>query len=210
MNRTTTVPPSPQQARAVATREKIVRATVAVLAESGVAGASTSAVAKFAGVSQGALFRHFPSKALLLATATERILDSLFTETGMQFVLAFDGEDPVKGGIDALWAVFTDTRLYGAFEIFLAARTDADLRERVEPILIAHAERELEFAKLIFPHAADRPDFGSIVFGILSTLQGAALVAGAITDSPGAFERQFIEDTVRQHLGEPAQPGAPQ
>jgi hypothetical protein len=41
-------------------------------------------------------------------------------------------------------------------------------------------------------------------------LQGAALVAGTITDSPGAFERQFIEDIVRRHLGEPAQSGAAQ
>ncbi|MFT6396287.1 MAG: AcrR family transcriptional regulator [Bradymonadia bacterium] len=203
-------PPTPQQARAVATREKIIRATVAVLSESGVASASTGSVAKFAGVSQGALFRHFPSKALLLATATERILDDLFTDTGVQFVEAFDGEDPVRAGVDALWAVFTDTRLYGAFEVFLAARTDEDLRGYIEPILIGHAERELEFAKLIFPLAAERSDFGSVVYGILSTLQGAALVAGTITDSPGAFERQFIEDIVRRHLGEPAQSGAAQ
>ncbi len=207
---TTTQPPTPRQARAVATREKIVRATIAVLSESGVASASTGAVAKFAGVSQGALFRHFPSKALLLSTATERILDDLFTDTGAHFAAAFDGEDPVRCGVDALWTVFTDTRLYGAFEVFLAARTDADLRGYIEPILMAHAERELVFAKLIFPHAADRPDFGSVVYGILSTLQGAALVAGTITDSPGAFERQFIEDIVRRNLGEPAPPGAAQ
>ena len=199
--------PTPQQARAVETRRKLIDAAVEVLATNGVAGTSTSAVARQAGVSQGALFRHFPSKALLISTATAQILSDLFADTGVAFLEAFDGSDPIKAGVDALWTIFTDRRLYGAFEVFLAARTDVELRALIEPILLAHAEREIEFAKQIFPESAERPDFDRIVFGILSTLQGAALVAGVVTDSPGAFERQFIEDTVKQHLGTPASPG---
>jgi AcrR family transcriptional regulator len=199
--------PTPQQDRAIATRRKLIDATIEVLATNGVAGTATSAVAREAGVSQGALFRHFPSKAQLLSTATAQILADLFDETGAAFLAAFDGVDPVKAGVDALWTIFTDRRIYGAFEVFLAARTDAELRALIEPILLDHAVRELEFAKLLFPKSANRTDFDRIVFGILSTLQGAALVAGVATDSPGAFERQFIEDTVRQHLGVPASPG---
>ena len=199
--------PTPQQARAIETRRKLIDAAIEVLATEGVAGATTAAVAREAGVSQGALFRHFPSKALLLSTATETILRDLFDATGNAFLDAFDGMDPVKAGVDALWTIFTDRRLYGAFEVFLAARTDAELRALIEPILLGHAARELEFAKLLFPHSASRPDFDRIVYGILSTLQGAALVAGVITDSAGAFERQFIEDTVKRHLGVPESPG---
>lgn len=200
--------PTPQQARAFETKRKLIAAASEMLAESGVSGTATAAVARHAGVSQGALFRHFPSKPLLLSAATEKILSDLFEETATAFVAAFDGTDPIKAGVDALWTIFTDRRLYGAFEVFLAARTEPELRLQLEPIIIAHTERELAFAKLLFPDAADRPDFDRIIIGVLSTLQGAALVAGIVNDSPGAFERQFIEDTVRRHLGAPAMSGA--
>ena len=52
-------------ARAGTTRERLVRAASGILEEGGYAAASVQAVADRAGVSAGALYRHFPSKAEL-------------------------------------------------------------------------------------------------------------------------------------------------
>src|SRR5919112_801628 len=59
-----------QAERRAGTIGALLEATVACLATRGYAGTSTAAVCAAAGVSQGALFRHFPTRqALLVATA---------------------------------------------------------------------------------------------------------------------------------------------
>ena len=55
-----------QAERRAATIERLVDASIAVLAESGYAGASVKAICDHAGVSQGALFRHFETRLELL------------------------------------------------------------------------------------------------------------------------------------------------
>jgi AcrR family transcriptional regulator len=63
------------------TRERLIRAAREVLERGGYAGASVIAIAERAGVSAGALYRHFPSKAELfvevLRTAGEGELDEM-------------------------------------------------------------------------------------------------------------------------------------
>jgi AcrR family transcriptional regulator len=54
------------QAKLDASREAILRAAVALLAEQGYAGCSVAAVATRAGVATGSVYRHFPSKTDLL------------------------------------------------------------------------------------------------------------------------------------------------
>jgi AcrR family transcriptional regulator len=52
-------------ARGEATRERLLSAAVELLEEGGYAAASVAAIAERGGVSAGALYRHFPSKAEL-------------------------------------------------------------------------------------------------------------------------------------------------
>lgn len=199
-------PATPQQARAVATRDAIVDAAVDCLAAAGISGATTGAVAKRAGVSQGALFRYFPTRNALHAAAVERLLDALYLDAADGFVEAFDSDDPIGDGVIVLWDVFTDPRLYGAFELFLAARTDEDLAAALAPVLDAHADRELALARMLFPDAAaTHPHFDQVVLGLLATLQGVA-VGAASRPHAGSFELRFIQDIVRRELGAPTTP----
>jgi AcrR family transcriptional regulator len=58
--------------RGALTRSKLIEATLAVVAESGYARASTRAIAARAGVAEGTIYRHFPDKtALFFAAALE-------------------------------------------------------------------------------------------------------------------------------------------
>lgn len=67
------------EARKAATRERIVAAALAQVAEGGYASASVQGVAARAGVAVGTVYRHFPSKADLFAEvfrrASQRELD---------------------------------------------------------------------------------------------------------------------------------------
>jgi AcrR family transcriptional regulator len=196
--------PSPQQARAIASRKALIVATVEILAERGRDGATTAAVAKRAGLSQGALFRHFPTKAALMGAAAEQILAGLFDDFLAALPAALTAPDPVEAGVQALWVVYQDPRLAGLFELLLAARCDPDLQQQLQGPLRAHADRERAFARTLFPEAAARPDFDAVVTGLLSTLQGAAVAAGALPGEAGHLELRFIAEQIQRALGPPA------
>jgi AcrR family transcriptional regulator len=63
-----------------ASRDRILTAALAIVAEQGYAGCSVAAVARRAGVATGSVYRHFPAKADLVAevfrTASQREVDA--------------------------------------------------------------------------------------------------------------------------------------
>ncbi|MDV6011524.1 TetR/AcrR family transcriptional regulator [Haloechinothrix sp. LS1_15] len=63
------------QARLDAQRELLLDAAVRLLAERGYAGCSVAAVAAAAGVATGSVYRHFPSKAELVAELFRRVVE---------------------------------------------------------------------------------------------------------------------------------------
>lgn len=198
---------TPQQARAQQTRAAVLEAAAASLGERGMAGASTSAIAARAGVSQGALFRYFPTKDALLSEAVAHVL----AELAERFATSWSSPAPaseggvLRAGVGLLWEIFTDARLYGVFEVFLAARTNPELGARLSPIIEAHARAELAIARALFPRAArENARFDDIVRSVLTMLQGAAIASaaqGGAGDAP--LELRFIEELIRAELGEP-------
>jgi AcrR family transcriptional regulator len=79
------------RARAADVRERIVRSALDLLAEGGYSAASVQAVARRAGVATGTVYRHFPSKADLVAEvfrrASQREVDTL-TSVGAELAPA--------------------------------------------------------------------------------------------------------------------------
>ncbi|MGH0038419.1 MAG: TetR/AcrR family transcriptional regulator [Myxococcota bacterium] len=202
-------PPSarvPQQARSVATRLRLLEATVETLVECGWAATTTTEVGRRAGVSQGAIFKHFPNKSLLIAASIEHLFTGLIEDFRESFE-AVRGEQALADAIRILWEIFRDARLQGAFELYLAARTDADLRSALAPVLVRHRATLYAEAARLFPAAADDPDFASAVDVVLNALQGAALSAIALSD-PEAERAQLaqVERWARRELGQLGQP----
>jgi AcrR family transcriptional regulator len=65
-------PTQKTEAQRAATRERILGAAIAQLAEGGYASAGVQAIARRAGVATGTVYRHFPSKGELFAEAFRR------------------------------------------------------------------------------------------------------------------------------------------
>lgn len=73
-------------ARKESAKEKLLRAALVVVARDGLEAATTSAIATEAAVSEGALYRHFPSKDDLLIEAYRQVKQRVFEAIS-------DGED---------------------------------------------------------------------------------------------------------------------
>lgn len=175
----------PQQARSRATRRKILAAAVETLVDRGYAGASTTEIGRRAGVSQGALFKHFDSKLSLLGAAIDHLFQEMIAsyERAFETVAAERPDRRLSAALDLLRATFAEPRLQAAFELYVAARTDASLREAIEPAMRAHRQNLKTVAHALFPEEAARtPTFEAAVDLILDTLQGAALGALVLPD----------------------------
>src|SRR5690348_17797036 len=69
----------PKQDRSRATRQRLLEAAVACLAEHGWAGSTVSVVAERAGVSRGAAQHHFPTREDLFTAAVEYVAEERST-----------------------------------------------------------------------------------------------------------------------------------
>src|SRR5882672_7822955 len=127
-----------QAERRATTRTKLLDATLSCLVESGYAGLTTPAICERAGVSQGALFKHFATKSALLAAATEHLFAGLVKGYGERFAALDARKSPIQTGVALLWEVFQDPRLHAAYDLYTAARTDAELRASLAPVVRDH------------------------------------------------------------------------
>ncbi len=139
-----------QEERRTGTITRLIEAGAEVLVNDGNAGFSTAAVAKAAGVSNGALFRHFPTRLDLLVASTELLMERMRHVFAEEFTRL--GEGPkLRHILQALWTCVDRNELLAITEITALTRTDADLQERFTPILAAHHEKISELIRLARP-----------------------------------------------------------
>ena len=195
----------PRQARAVATRQRIIDAAVASLSTCGWAGTTTTVVAGRADVSQGSLYKHFGSKNQLIAAAMEELLAGLVRDFRVGISSGEDEGDPLAVVLSQLWSVFRTPELYAVVEVYIAARTDEPLRRVLVPVLLAHRENLLQESRRLFPEAARvNPHFDLTVFSIIAAMQGAAMNAAVLQEQPQHMEfGGFLEALCRRELQPP-------
>jgi AcrR family transcriptional regulator len=194
--------PAPKQRRSLATRARLVTAAAEVLVQHGLAGASTPRIAARARVSQGALFKHFPTKDAILAAAVEAMLHE-FVAAFVRDMAHASGPDPVAASCAALWKIFRTREMRAVFEVYIAARTDAAIAARLTPILERHRDAILEQARALFPaRPGERGhDFDSAVDAIVYSMQGAAIGLFAPRPELEIEHLAFLERLARRELG---------
>ncbi|MBN4050268.1 TetR/AcrR family transcriptional regulator [Desulfobulbus sp. AH-315-M07] len=173
-------------------------ATIACIVEFGFVGATTTTIVKRAGLSQGALFKHFPNKAVLMAAAAERLFVELIAGYRLAIsTLAAEQIDDVAERVDVaierLWVLFQQPQLQASIELYTAARTDTALATALRPILVSHSANIIAEGEGLFPELARHDDFAMVITGIIGSMLGAALTA-PIKEQPqgSAAERAFV------------------
>jgi AcrR family transcriptional regulator len=133
---------TPQQERSRATQSRLLEATIDCLVERGWSGTTTTVVAARAGVSRGAQLHHYPTKAALVMAAVEHLAERRGAEIRAEAAALPAGPRRLDGVVDMLAAAFTGPLFVAALEVWVAARTDAELRAALVP-LEARVGREM-------------------------------------------------------------------
>lgn len=164
-----------QAERRAHTREQLLDATVRCLETVGYAHTTTTEVCRLAGVSQGALFKHFPTKATLMSGTAAHLFAGLVADYRKRFSRLPEGAGRLGAAIDLLWSLFETPRMHAAFELYVAARTEPDLARSLKPVADDHHKNLHALARDLFPTAGRTRDFEALVDLIISAFQGAAL-----------------------------------
>lgn len=124
----------PQEQRTRAMRQRLLEACVDCLVEHGWSGTSTTLVSQRAGVSRGAQLHHFPTKSDLVLAAVEHLSEVRGEELRHAAAGLPTGERRTRAVLEMLADHFTSPVFAAALELWVAARTDAELRAAVGPL----------------------------------------------------------------------------
>lgn len=194
-----------QEERSAATQARLLDAAVACLVELGYGGTTTTVVAERAGVSRGAQLHHFATRAELVGAAVQHVFAGLTEDFRAGFARVAATRDRVRGAIELLWSVYLEPRHLAALDLYLAARTDAELRAILAPISARHRDNVLALARAYFPEAAAaRPRFDAVLDLILESMLGMVLTRSLHGARPAeAAVLAEIERLARDLVGAP-------
>ena len=175
-----------QVERTTATVARLLDATIAAVVEVGYSRATVREICARADVSQGGLFRHFPTrKDLLVATMGELHARQI---TAMSDVAAkADPHAAIARMRDVINA--PDTTVW--LELCVAARTDSELRDGLRPLLAQHHEMLREVAKQHPSFAALSPKSQSIWLDIAERVFQAEALWRQMTPPPDLGEAKL-------------------
>ncbi|MGY1771526.1 TetR/AcrR family transcriptional regulator [Blastococcus sp. SYSU D00813] len=190
-----------QGERRAATRTALLDAALDRLVSDGVAGCTTAAVCARAGVSSGALFNHFPTKAALLGAVAARVFDEAVTEYLARFaeISAVSG-DPLGDAVRLLWHTHDEPRLAAVLELTVWARTDPELAAQLEQVNGPHTARVLGVARDLLPAYADHPQFEAVFDLAVSAVFGVAL--GVVGEAERKHRIETLVAVVHAQLGD--------
>ena len=195
-------PPRTQQERSIETKKRLMEATIDALVEFGYGGLTTPDICKRAGVSQGALFKHFPTKVDLLAATVETFYQQILVDYRKILKKLSTEKNLINAGIQLLWNVFDSPKVIASMDLHTAARTDPGLRSTLQPILEKHRTNTFLLARELFPEIVKQNShFEKLIDIIVMTMQGIAVENLIFPNAKLDEERiAFLEHLLRQLL----------
>jgi AcrR family transcriptional regulator len=159
-----------QAERSASTRGRLLDATIECLVARGYAGTTTAEIETCAGVSRGARMHHFPTKAALLAAAVEQLYEGLAEHFARAMAEMGTDADRFHTGYRLLWETYTAPVQAAVLELFVAARSDPELRRELVEVSARRQRDTRRRANAYFPDLATRE-----AEGLLEALQAAML-----------------------------------
>ncbi|MFP3119747.1 MULTISPECIES: TetR/AcrR family transcriptional regulator [Streptomyces] len=180
---------SPKQDRSRATRQRLLAAAVACLAEHGWAGSTVSVVAERAGVSRGAAQHHFPTREDLFTAAVEYVAEERSTALR---ALAPEGR---AQAVEALVDLYTGDLFRAALHLWVAASDEPQLGARVTELEARVGRETHHIAVALLDADESRPGVRELVQGLLDMARGLGL-ANLLTDDT-ARRRKVVTQWTR-------------
>ncbi|MEQ6179642.1 TetR/AcrR family transcriptional regulator [Mycobacterium tuberculosis] len=170
-----------QQQRREETVARLLQASIDTIIEVGYARASAAVITKRAGVSVGALFRHFETMGdFMAATAYEVLRRQL--ETFTKQVAEIPADRPaLPAALTILRDITAGSTNAVLYELMVAARTDEKLKETLQNVLGQYSAK-IHAAARALPGAESFSEetFPVIVALMTNVFDGAAIVRGVL------------------------------
>ncbi len=159
--------------RSSETYARLVDATVGAVFDHGYAGATMARIAKRAGVTRGAIQHHFGDRRVdIISEVTEHILSKR-----QDAYAAYYGGTETGEAIDsraAMKAAYRDPATWFLIEVWIASKSDPELRERVNATLRdVNDRRDIDIATQAF--GLDPGRFRVLKYFLRSLTRGVAL-----------------------------------
>jgi AcrR family transcriptional regulator len=185
-----------QAERRAATRSALLKATVDSLVEDGYANTTTRGIAERAGVTPGALQHHFASKAELLG-ATRRYISELIVQEMSDYGPGTELPIPQRTErfLDRMWDLFKGPLFQAGMELWIAARTDVELRANLVDVQRYGAHSIVAAGPILYPELADRAGLTALIATGQATMRGLALLR-FVNDA----DADRVWPTTRAHL----------
>jgi AcrR family transcriptional regulator len=184
----------------------LLKASLAQLQDVGYARFRTADVSNRSGLTEGALFRYFPTKLNLVTASLERTLQDHLQRLVDQFVV-LDGDLHRRSLMTLLWEVLSHPELVWTYGLYAAAATEPALANAIRPVLEKHSEHIDCAVHAVVAESAVVPvdDVANIVNMVTWVMQGLALSEMG----RGASNRQVELIDFLEKLGDAAYPTTP-
>ncbi len=182
--------PRTQEERRTGTIRKLLDAACDELVEVGYSGATTAKICARAGTSQGALFRHFPTRESLMVAVGEDIGSGMLESYAAAFRDATapgraNVSDPLVGALGLVRQHCRSRKNQAFYELMVAARTDDRLKEALGPPTAAYYVAIEGLARALLPELAEAlgTRFPLLVDTLLAVFDGEALHGFVLPDT---------------------------
>jgi AcrR family transcriptional regulator len=172
----------PKQDRSRATRQRLLEAAVACLAEHGWAGSTVTVVAERAGVSRGAAQHHFPTREDLFTAAVEYVAEERSAALRALFPQGAGAGDR-RAVVEAITDLFTGQLFRAALHLWVAASDEDQLRPSVTELEARVGREAHRTAVELLGADESRPGVRETVQGLLDMARGLGLATLLTDDS---------------------------
>lgn len=164
-----------QAERRTATRTRILDCTASCLLERGFSATTISEVQKRTGLARGTVQHHFPTRTDLLLATIAHVVEARLDQVRRQ-AERIDDEDRLQAFVDIVWRDLNSPAFFTALELWVAARTDPDLRDRLVPEeRRVFAEMRRVYATVLDDHHVRDPRVESVVEFTIDVLTGLSM-----------------------------------
>ncbi len=187
-----------------------MEAAIECLMESGYHGTSVQLICGRAGVSQGALFRHFATKNELMQPVGRKVVDDIFESALALAAQLPPGMSEEERIIALMKALVMSPRHIVLLELLMAARTTPDLRD----IFLGSSstyfrDRFVAMMASLFPRYAISTGFFATLLTMMTTMHGMALYRTLAEHPEGdKMREQWLLSALRAELERIRQEGA--
>ncbi|WP_206056541.1 TetR/AcrR family transcriptional regulator [Nocardioides sp. GY 10113] len=201
-----------QAERRATTRALILDSTAACLLEVGLAATTVSEVQDRTGLARGTIQHHFPTRAELLVGAVSHLVDARIERFRADAALIDPDADRMEAVVDLIWRDLSSPIFFAALELWVAARTDPDLRAALLPeeARLLATMRTMYAENLGDPLATD-PRTASLVELTVDLLTGLSMLTmlGARASTRESVVRNWKQALRTLWAGQPAEDPAP-